>query len=200
MNSLLFPSNRGMIHLSTKTKHAGFFSSSACSYPTNAIVRNAPVLLLESTRIVLVDVQAQPQRHGDFAFMASDSEWKKRNRVSQRCATRRAWTLAQAGKIPFEDLKLKMDLQGWRCMYCKDVISLFTARIDHIYALAKGGDHYLYNIALTCNTCNRIKGSRHLKTFCKRIGFNYETIAQEIADINHQLHILVFGQIGDEND
>jgi hypothetical protein len=109
-------------------------------------------------------------------------------------ANRSALVRYAIGKIPAEDMYLKIQLQDYKCMYCKTPISFNTCHIDHINALVKGGEHYLYNIALTCSLCNLTKNARSLQTFCKRMGFNLETIKQEIAEINHQLHILVFGE------
>lgn len=137
---------------------------------------------------------ALASRMREFCIMSESNDWSARNGQAGKSARQRAWSLLAAGKIPTDDLKLKMDLQGWKCMYCKDVISLYTAEIDHIHPLSKGGDHYLYNIVLTCGICNRRKSNLYLKTFCKRMDFDYEAIKQEIADINHRLHILVFGE------
>jgi hypothetical protein len=79
-------------------------------------------------------------------------------------------------------------------MYCKDKISFSACHIDHVYAVIKGGEHYLYNIALTCRVCNLIKGKRSLRRFCTVMGFDFDQIMQEIAEINYRLHILVFGE------
>lgn len=116
----------------------------------------------------------------------------------RRHLTNRASTLAahsryrgSYGKIPSQDLWLKMELQDWRCMYCKDKVSFFTCCFDHIWPVVKGGETYLYNIALTCTWCNSAKHSRSLRRFCKAMHFDYDTIVQEIAEINRKLHDLV---------
>lgn len=98
------------------------------------------------------------------------------------------------GRIPAADMYLKIQLQEYKCMYCKWPISFNICQIDHIYPLTRGGEHYLYNIALTCTTCNQTKKARSLKRFCQKMGFDYEAILQDIADINHKLHVLVFGE------
>lgn len=95
------------------------------------------------------------------------------------------------GRIPPQDIHLKMELQNWTCMYCKDKISLYTCHFDHIWPIYHGGETYLYNIAITCRYCNITKRARSLKKFCKIMGFDYESIVQEIAEINYKLHELV---------
>lgn len=94
------------------------------------------------------------------------------------------------GRIPSKDLLLRMDLQEWKCMYCKDPITFWTAEIDHVHSIQRGGDHYLYNIVFACEPCNQEKRARRLERFCKIMGFDYETIVQEIADLNHKQHDL----------
>lgn len=99
-----------------------------------------------------------------------------------------------AGNIPADDLYLKMQLQDYKCMYCKKKISFNICHIDHIHPIIEGGEHYLYNIALTCSDCNISKNRSSLRTFCRRKKLDYQKIMQEIADINHKLHDLVFGR------
>lgn len=110
-----------------------------------------------------------------------------------RLANQSALARYAIGKIPAEDVYLKIQLQNYECMYCKDKISFHTCHIDHVYPIVKGGEHYLYNIALTCPTCNLIKRASTLRRFCQKMNFDYQSILQEIADINHRLHDLVFG-------
>jgi len=92
------------------------------------------------------------------------------------------------GRVPAYDMYRKMELQDWRCMYCKTIISFDTCDVDHVIPLASGGEHYLYNLAYTCRYCNRKKNAKTLKRFCKQMRFDYESIMQEMADINQKLH------------
>lgn len=126
----------------------------------------------------------------------------ERQIVSKRThsANRGALTRNAIGKIPAEDMYLKIQLQEYKCMYCKWPISFHTCEIDHIHPVSRGGEHYLYNIALTCSTCNGTKGARTLRRFCEKMGFDWFTILQEIADLNHKLHIAVFGNDVDDRE
>ena len=83
-----------------------------------------------------------------------------------------------------------MELQSWECIYCHRKITLFTCELDHIHAIAKGGEHYLYNIVLTCHKCNASKGSRTLKRFCLKMGFDLERVRDDIAELNGIQHAL----------
>jgi 5-methylcytosine-specific restriction endonuclease McrA len=51
-------------------------------------------------------------------------------------------------------------LQGRKCNYCKDDISLQSLHKDHIVPLAKGGIHSITNIQLLCSSCNLLKGTK----------------------------------------
>ena len=124
---------------------------------------------------------------------AEDYYWDNRVKISRLGAEGRGTVGTTVGDIPPDDLKMKMELQAYKCMYCKTKITFYTCHIDHIYPLAKGGEHYLYNLALTCGICNHGKRDMTLQKFCQRRGYDFDKIAQEIADINHRLHTIVFG-------
>lgn len=126
---------------------------------------------------------------GDIIVIGERSIVYSRTAIANKCALVRN----AIGKIPAEDMFLKIGMQGYKCMYCKWTISFHTCHIDHIHPVSKGGEHYLYNIALTCSTCNLTKGARTLRRFCEKMKFDWHQILQEIADINHQLHDAIFG-------
>jgi hypothetical protein len=113
----------------------------------------------------------------------SDRVFKYLNKVNR--AVRRHGFV---GRIAFYDLYLKMELQDWKCMYCETSITFDICEVDHIEALVKGGEHYLYNVVYTCQYCNNHKKESALSRFCKREGFDVEYIRQKIADINQELH------------
>jgi 5-methylcytosine-specific restriction endonuclease McrA len=101
------------------------------------------------------------------------------------------------GILRVNDVRLMMDKQDWRCMYCKDKITFRTCEIDHVYPIIKGGDHYLYNVVLTCRVCNNLKRDRTLRRFCKKAGYDFEEIAQEIGDLYCIIHKELYGDKDD---
>lgn len=169
-----------IIPLSTRTEYAGFVN--ACNHNLTLVSKALAI----SFRAVLVDAQA---RNGEgFVVMAKSiktyiSIRTTRNNIG---ASRRG----SFGKIPPKDILLRMELQGWKCLYCKDVISLFTCEYEHVYPISRGGENYLYNLVLSCHSCNAIKNARSLKRFCKIMGFDLEAIRQEIAELNAKQHSL----------
>ncbi|KPJ57837.1 MAG: hypothetical protein AMS15_09565, partial [Planctomycetes bacterium DG_23] len=48
----------------------------------------------------------------------------------------------------------------FRCRYCGARLSLYTATVDHITPLSKGGDNSLENLVTSCMKCNAKKGTR----------------------------------------
>jgi 5-methylcytosine-specific restriction endonuclease McrA len=103
------------------------------------------------------------------------------------------------GNVPAEDLLLKLELQSYRCPYCGAPITFNICHLDHVFPVSKGGEHYLYNIALVCSTCNLLKRGRTLRRFCRKYGYDYESILQKLAEINYRLHILVFGSLDEDS-
>lgn len=174
----------GTIQLSTTTGNAGR-SIYACDSHNLRIVRNVPVFKL--SRAVVVDVQAIG--HGDFAFMAKSIRTYLGERVSR--ANHSAFGRARRfGRIPPEDILLRMELQDWECFYCADKITLFTCELDHVVPLAGGGEHFLYNIVLACRTCNNTKRARSLKRFCEIMRLNLNETRQRWAELNALQHAL----------
>ena len=49
------------------------------------------------------------------------------------------------------------------CQYCNVKLSYKDATVDHVLPRSKGGTTHWENVVLSCNTCNRKKGSKTLK-------------------------------------
>lgn len=47
---------------------------------------------------------------------------------------------------------------GRRCVYCAAPLDFDLATIDHVFPLAKGGEHAPGNLVAACGRCNRLKG------------------------------------------
>jgi len=46
-----------------------------------------------------------------------------------------------------------------RCVYCGTSLGLADATLDHVYPLARGGDHAPGNLVAACGQCNQLKGA-----------------------------------------
>ena len=112
--------------------------------------------------------------------------------VNNRARSNRFWTFQEIGRIPAYDLLLKMEHQGWKCIYCEQKLTFSTCHLDHVYPMAKGGAHYLYNVAFACKVCNCDKNDKTLSRFCKKRGYDLDAIRQRMSDINQKLHDVIF--------
>lgn len=54
-----------------------------------------------------------------------------------------------------------------RCYYCGKRVSGKSSEVDHVLPLAKNGPHTAFNIAATCQKCNRHKSDKHPNDFVK---------------------------------
>jgi len=63
--------------------------------------------------------------------------------------------------ISVELRKLVRDRASKRCEYCRihQDFSIYTHEVDHIIAVKHGGESIADNLALSCLSCNRHKGS-----------------------------------------
>src|SRR6266481_163548 len=62
---------------------------------------------------------------------------------------------------------------GWVCWYCRAKLNPGSPfHIDHIVPRARGGDHGITNLALSCEFCNQAKlGTCELSVFLEWIEF-----------------------------
>lgn len=82
---------------------------------------------------------------------------------------RRALKRNTTGTHTSEQIKKLLLKQKGKCAYCKKDIRK-SYHIDHIVALANGGDNGIYNIQLLCPTCNLKKGSKDPIDFSQQQG------------------------------
>ena len=66
-----------------------------------------------------------------------------------------------SSSIPTELRKLVIERAAGRCEYClmHQNVSIYSHEVDHIIALKHGGQTSADNLALSCLSCNRHKGS-----------------------------------------
>ena len=56
------------------------------------------------------------------------------------------------------------------CYYCKKQFSTKLAHIDHIVAIAKGGEHAISNLCASCKKCNLSKHAQSLREWTPECG------------------------------
>lgn len=94
---------------------------------------------------------------------------KNRDRFLLHSRNRRAKKRSSPGAITHADIEEVLNLQRWRCAYCRS--SLRTEyHVDHIIPLARGGEHSRANIQATCPKCNLQKGAKDPVVFAQAIG------------------------------
>lgn len=49
---------------------------------------------------------------------------------------------------------------GYKCHYCEKQLTRFTATLDHIQPISKGGDNSFDNLITSCLHCNSRRGNR----------------------------------------
>jgi len=59
--------------------------------------------------------------------------------------------------------------QSGLCRACKTDLATSGFEVDHIVAIARGGEHSIENVQLLCVTCNRRKATSDFEVFLKRL-------------------------------
>jgi len=92
-----------------------------------------------------------------------------RERYRQNMRNRKARVRNAEGTHNPEDIKNLLEVQNYKCIYCKTSLKK-EYHIDHIIALINGGDNTRYNLQILCPTCNLRKNARNPIEFAQSMG------------------------------
>jgi 5-methylcytosine-specific restriction endonuclease McrA len=73
-------------------------------------------------------------------------------------------------RLPFGYKTRLFATQGGRCNACHGALIESGFHVDHVKALARGGEHVIENLQLLCPTCNRRKSDKDFATFLRELG------------------------------
>lgn len=91
--------------------------------------------------------------------------WRRKNPEKRRENENRRKT----GRLPKGTIERIGHAQRWRCAICRANIKT-AYEIDHVRALAKGGDHRPSNLQLLCRPCNRRKSAKDPIDYMQSLG------------------------------
>ncbi len=96
---------------------------------------------------------------------------------------REAMSLAQREQLPHVDPKRELDFYNikenrlkvferdkYLCHYCKKQLTRFSATLDHIQPVSKGGDNSYENLATACLLHNSQRNAQPIMDYLTRIG------------------------------
>lgn len=70
-----------------------------------------------------------------------------------------------------------------RCPYCETKLSFDQSHVDHIHPVSKGGLSEDDNLVLVCAPCNKSKGKKTLRAFCRDTDLNYDVVVARLEMI-----------------
>ena len=79
------------------------------------------------------------------------------NGIKKRQRARRAGAL---GSHTDAQWMARVAFYGWRCFYCRAILTAKTLTRDHRIPLTKGGTDFASNLVPACHSCNSRKGAR----------------------------------------
>lgn len=87
---------------------------------------------------------------------------QKYNCIQHRHRARKANAKGNHTYIQWLD---KLSYYGWKCYYCKTILTDKTASEDHAIPLSRGGTNWIPNILPACCGCNRRKNNKTVAEF-----------------------------------
>ncbi len=67
-----------------------------------------------------------------------------------------------------ENILKVFERDGYRCYKCDKLLTRFSATLDHIEPVSKGGDNSLDNLRTACLHCNSQRGNKPLQEFLEK--------------------------------
>lgn len=92
-------------------------------------------------------------------------EYGRESKARRRCSG--------GERMPNGYRKVLWSAQEGRCAACQCNLSATGSHLDHIIAVAKGGEHRMENVQLLCPSCNRQKHTKDFSAFLAMKGFAY---------------------------
>jgi len=62
-------------------------------------------------------------------------------------------------KVRYGRRNMVLDVDDYKCQYCGDVYDADQLEVDHLVPLEKGGTDEFENMATSCSSCNKKKGT-----------------------------------------
>lgn len=85
-------------------------------------------------------------------------------RMRAALSTKSANPVDQATELDYynvaENREKIFERDGFKCHYCRKQLTRFTATLDHIQPVSRGGDNSLGNLMTACLHCNSRRGNR----------------------------------------
>lgn len=96
---------------------------------------------------------------------------------------------AREGTKVIREDKLKgiKNKNNWKCPYCLEQKNIYKSEADHIHPINKGGLTTNQNIVLVCKKCNSDKKDLTLRVFCKKKGFNFESLSNRLEKLGNDV-------------
>jgi hypothetical protein len=99
-----------------------------------------------------------------FVFLPEEIPWcldLMKQRKSEQTSSRPVDPVRQVDYYNIADNRLKVfERDGFKCTYCGKQLTRFSATLDHIQPVSKGGTNGMDNLVTACLHCNSSRGNR----------------------------------------
>lgn len=164
------------IRLSTRKLQSGIVKSSYAGSTNGGKDADSTGLALQTVRLTLASLseigairqEGEPNREGTLYKVLLPEEIAICRRLRAEQVERLPITAAEreADFYNVRENRVKIyERDNYHCTYCKKQLTRFTATLDHVTAVSKGGDNSAHNLRTACLKCNSRKSARPLGDF-----------------------------------
>jgi hypothetical protein len=168
-NSIL-SSGEQYVRLSTRKMQEGVFLSARSA-------QSGGNISLGSTRVTLsaletkgvLKKEGEPNRDGTLYKVMLPEEIAACRQLMQEKEKKDPSSIDVKKEADFYNVKENRhkiyERDAYKCNYCGKLLTRFTATLDHVQAVAEGGDHSYNNLVTACRECNSKKQKKLLGDF-----------------------------------
>jgi hypothetical protein len=158
------------VRLSGKALRRGVVKSSYSTALENTISEGKVREIFRALETIgAIRKEGEPNRDGTpYRVLIPDEIEACRKFRAERMATEQKPEMA-ATELDFYNVRENRirvyERDGYKCRYCEKQLTRFTATLDHIKAVAEGGDNSFENLVTSCLSCNSRKHHRLVGDF-----------------------------------
>jgi 5-methylcytosine-specific restriction endonuclease McrA len=119
---------------------------------------------LEEKRAIRKDGDTNREGTPYLVFLPEEIPWCLdliKQRQSEQASSRPVDTVREVDYYNIADNRSKIfERDGFKCTYCRKQLTRFSATIDHIQPVSKGGTNAMDNLVTACLHCNSSRGNR----------------------------------------
>lgn len=124
---------------------------------------------LNKDKRMMYQIEYQLKNRVELAKKQRTYQLSQKGKAVQRNSNHKRRSKIKNGDIDTNNL-MSLQQSAKTCYWCKCSLKNVKVHIDHYYPIAKGGNHTIDNLVISCQKCNQKKHTKDPTLFANSIG------------------------------